>query len=357
MVHVTLPTIEAVGKALPAHYVSQDQLIEHLRGVWPNHRHARIAKLLEATEVEGRHVALLPSELMELAGSFGKQSQAYLRLATELSEKAVRAALDESGHRPEDIDFLFFVSITGIANPHVDVHLANRLGFRSDLKRVPSFGLGCGGGAAGLARVADYCVGYPKHVALLVSCELCSLTFQPNDRSITNTVATGLFGDGASAVVIRGETPSDTGAIRPRIIGTRAHLFPNTMHALGWDVIDSGFQFVLSSKIPELLRREVAPFVDAFLANAGLDRSRIAHWLIHPGGPRILDAIHEGLELPDGALDRSWNLLRSLGNLSSSSVLFLLADFMKSGAAQRGDYGILAAFGPGLFCKLVLLQW
>ncbi|MGH7865791.1 MAG: type III polyketide synthase, partial [Candidatus Binataceae bacterium] len=224
-----------------------------------------------------------------------------------------------------------------------------------DVKRTPMFGLGCAAGASALARAADYVRAYPGEIALVVSVELCSLTLQKDDLSIANIIASGLFGDGAAAAVVAGAKRQ--GVRGPRIIATRAILYPDTERVLGWDMVETGFKIVLASELPDLVRANIAGDVDGFLAQQGLARADIRHWIAHTGGPKVLRAMEQALALPEGALARSWRSLNTVGNLSSASVLFILAELLDESSAEQGDYGLVVGMGPGFTVELVLLKW
>ncbi|HET7824289.1 MAG TPA: 3-oxoacyl-[acyl-carrier-protein] synthase III C-terminal domain-containing protein [Anaeromyxobacter sp.] len=351
------PAILSVGRALPPHHVDRETLIAALSTYWAK-RHfnvARLADIHRAAQVGGRHLAL---PLAEYAGldSFGKCNDAFIRVGAELGEAAVRAGLAAAGLSPADVDHLWFVTVTGISTPSLDAKLANRLGLPARVKRTPIFGLGCMAGAAGVARASDLLRAYPGQVAVLLSVELCSLTLQRDDASITNVVATGLFGDGAAAVVMAGGARTN-GARVPRIEAVRSVLYPDTEWVMGWDVVDTGFKVVLSAKVPEVVESRIGSDVDAFLGEHGLRRGDVAHWIAHTGGPKVLEAFRRGLDLPEAAVARSWRSLRDIGNLSSASVLFVLGDLLESGEARPGDVGVLAAMGPGFSAELVLLRW
>ncbi len=350
------PHISGVGTALPENYVSQEELTGALRQLWMQRYGdvSRFDRLQGALGIQGRYLALPMRDYYPL-DSFAKGNDAWLRVAPELAEKASRTALERAGLEPRDIDHVFFVTVTGIATPTIDVALSNRLGMRRDLKRTPIFGLGCGAGAAGLARTADYVRGFSRETAMLVSVELCSLTLQRDDLSAANIIASGLFGDGAAAVVVSG---ADRGhGAMPRVLATRSILYPDTQRIIGWDVVDGGFKIVLSPHLTELVRKNIAQEVDDFLAASRLKRSDIAHWIGHTGGPKVLRVLEEQLQLPDDALARSWRSLKNTGNLSSASVLFMLEDILKSEDAKPGDYGVMIAMGPGFSVELVLFEW
>ena len=230
----------------------------------------------------------------------------------------------------------------------------NRMNLRSDIKRNPIFGLGCVAGAAGLARASDYVRAFPNECAVLVSVELCSLTWQRKDLSVANLISSGLFGDGSAAVIVAGSERSVTG---PQVLGTRSSFYRGTEEVMGWDISEEGFKVVLTPEVPDMVRKHLARDVDGVLADYGLDRSDIDTWIMHSGGPKVLEATAESLELADDALEVSWQTLRHVGNLSSVSVLLVLEEFMNRRRPAAGSYSILAAMGPGFCSELVLLRW
>ncbi|MFB6950787.1 type III polyketide synthase [Streptomyces niveus] len=314
-------------------------------------------RLHESVRVHSRHMALPLDDYVKIDG-FGAANDIFIEVAGDLGAEAVRGALRTAGLRPSDVDLLMFTSVTGVAAPSVDARLVGRLGLRPDVKRLPIFGLGCVAGAAGVARLHDYLRGWPDHVAVLLSVELCSLTFQRDDPSMANLVATGLFGDGAAAVVAVGEQPRAQAAPRgPTAVATRSRMYPDTGHVMGWSVTGSGFRVVLDSSVPDVVRRLLADDVRGFLAEHGLTPTDVTGWVAHPGGPKVLQAVGESLGLPDGALDVTWRSLAEVGNLSSSSVLHVLRDTLARQAPEPGSPGLMIAMGPGFCCELVLLRW
>lgn len=353
---MTTPRIQSVACELPDHRATQDQLVAALRAMWERDGHdvERLEAFHRSAKVEARHLAM-PLEAYLTASSFTERNEAWICTALDLGERAIRNALRQAGVEPEEVDHLFFVTVTGLATPSIDARLVNRLGLRSDVRRTPIFGLGCVAGAAGLARMADYLRAFPTHTAVLLSVELCSLTIQHADVSITNLIASGLFGDGAAAVVMRGaEVARSPG---PEVLASESVFYPDTEHVMGWQFVDSGFKVVLSPDVPRLVTENVRGNVERFLDGRGLDRSGIRHWIAHTGGPRVLEAFESELQLRDGELRRSWDSLRSVGNLSSASVLFVLSDLLGSGDAGGGEHGLLMAMGPGFCAELVLLRW
>lgn len=346
--------VAAVGASFPPHYYTQDELIEAFREYWGERHYNldRIERLHRNVLVGGRHLALTIAEYRELEG-LRSSNDAWIRVAVDVGESAVRSALGAAGLEPGDVDALYFVTVTGIATPSIDARLMNRLRLPSHVKRVPIFGLGCLAGAAGVARVADYLKGYPDQVAVLLSVELCSLTLQRQDLSIPNLIASGLFGDGAAAAVMVGANRPQPG---PRVVASRSVFYPDSERVMGWDVSERGFQVVLSAEVPDVVRRNLRGDVDRFLAEHGMTLSDVSVWVAHPGGPKVLEAMQESLELPRQALERTWQSLSAVGNLSSTSVLLVLKETM---AAQPppGSRGLMMALGPGFCSELVLLEW
>ncbi|HKI87274.1 MAG TPA: 3-oxoacyl-[acyl-carrier-protein] synthase III C-terminal domain-containing protein, partial [Thermoanaerobaculia bacterium] len=207
--------------------------------------------------------------------------------------------------------------------------------------------------AAGVARAADLLRGEPRSVAVLLSVELCSLTLQREDLSIANLVASGLFGDGAAAVVVGGDARPNKG---PAIRASESVLYSDSRGVMGWRFSEQGFELVLTAQVPDMVRAHLARDVDRFLSKHGLAREDIGRWIAHPGGPKVLDAIGEALELPPAALARSWESLAQVGNLSSASVLLILEQNLLE-PPPPGTLGLLFALGPGFCSELVLLEW
>jgi alkylresorcinol/alkylpyrone synthase len=353
--------ISSVGTAFPAHRIPQAEFTQRLRDYWgsklPEPR--LITRLHANCGVEFRNF-VLPLEAYPGLIGFKATNDVWIANAVELGQTCIGRALAPLGLTAADISAIFFASVTGIASPTVDARLINLMPFPASVKRTPIFGLGCVAGAAGIARASDYVRAFPDQIALLLSVELCSLTWQDNDQSIANLISCGLFGDGAAAVIVTGDQvalPASTLPPGPSILATRSTFYRNSEYVMGWDIGDTGFTIVLSPDVPKVVIQNLRGDVERFLAGHNLALADISSWIFHSGGPKVLEAVETSLELPKDALALSWKSLREVGNLSAASVLMVLADTLEHHRGASGSYSILAAMGPGFCLELVLLQW
>jgi alkylresorcinol/alkylpyrone synthase len=347
--------IASAASAFPKHYYSQKFLLEKLQEYWGSRlkNPLTLARLHRNVTVEGRYLAM-PAEDYHKLTTWGQANDIWIKVAQELGEQALCRALHHAGLAPEQLGALFFTSVTGISSPSIDALLINRMGLPRKIRRVPIFGLGCVAGAAGISRAADYVKAYPSQAAALVSVELCSLTLQRDDLSVANLISSGLFADGSAAVIVTGDDLDATG---PEILATRSVFYPDTEPMMGWNVSEKGFKITLSPEVPTLIRENLGHDVDEFLADHGYRRGDLNSWVLHTGGPKVLEATADALDLRDGQLDPSWACLRRVGNLSSASVLVVLEDVMRNRRPEPGTLGLLAAMGPGFCSELLLLRW
>ena len=357
----------AVG-VLPEHTYPQHEVTEAFLDVIlrPEHRQqvepALVRRIHRNAGVEQRHLAL-PLEEYGSLEDFGAANDAFIAHGTDLGARAVSDALKAVGLTPEDVDVVVAATVTGIAVPTLEARIAARLGMRPDVRRVPLVGLGCVAGAAGTARLHDYLLGHPDHVGVLLCVELCSLTVQRDDTSMPNVVAAGLFGDGAAAVVAAGADRADElaaaappGGSRPDVLASASRLYPDSERTMGWDVGPGGLRVVLDAAVPAVVERYLGEDVDRFLGQHGLVRGDVEWYVSHPGGPKVLEAVQAALGLDRSALEVTWRSLAQVGNLSSASVLHVLADTLRDRPPRPGSYGLMVAMGPGFCSELVLLQ-
>jgi alkylresorcinol/alkylpyrone synthase len=354
-----MPVIVSATTGFPEYYYPQSTLLAAAQEEW-KHRRASILKPLEQfytnVKVNGRYLSW-PLERYKEPSTFEERNNAYIDTSLALGERTICTLLDQLQMSPQEIDQLTVISTTGIAVPSLDARLMNRIPFSRGMKRLPLFGLGCVGGAAGIARTADYLRGHPDEAVILFAVELCSLTLQRDDLSMANLVASGLFGDGAAAVLMVGDNHPRVTPDLPRVIDSQSQFFPETEHIMGWDVTNSGFKVLLSADIAGLAQSEVRPSMEDFLRRHDLTITDIDHWLVHPGGPRVIQALADGLGLPNEALALSWETLAEVGNVSSASVLLILDKTMRRLQPKPGEWGVLMAMGPAFCAELVLLRW
>ncbi|GAA0971326.1 Alpha-pyrone synthesis polyketide synthase-like Pks11 [Nocardioides aquaticus] len=343
--------------ALPEHRYPQDEITQAFSEVIAQGRlDERVLRRFHANAgVEHRHLAM-PLERYGTLDGFTEANDTFIAEAVRLGARAVEDALKDAGLTPSDVDLVISATVTGLAVPSLDARIAAVTGMRPDVRRMPLVGLGCVAGAAGVARLHDYLLGHPDHVAVLVAVELCSLTVQRDDTSVPNLVASGLFGDGASAVVAAGSQRTTPDASPVRVLDSRSRLYPGTERTMGFDVTGGGLRIVLDAEVPALVERHLRGDVDGFLADHGLTRDDIGFWVCHPGGPKVIEALQAALEVPREALQLTWDSLARVGNLSSASVLHVLEDTLRDRPPVPGSLGVLMAMGPGFCSELVLLR-
>jgi alkylresorcinol/alkylpyrone synthase len=347
--------ISGVATAFPKYCFTQREVAEALKTQWddkiPNP--GVLSRMMSSVGVDRRHF-VLPLDGYLPMDTWGKANNEWIQAAEELAERALLKAVESAELTLENIGAIFFVSVTGIASPSIEARLMNRIKLPLNVKRIPIFGLGCVAGAAGIARAADYVRAFPDQAAALISVELCSLTWQRDDLSIANLISSALFGDGAAAVIVAGANLKTGG---PQVLASCSSFYPNTEDVMGWDISEKGFRIVLAPSVPDMVFQHLANDVARFLASNSLTKSDIHSWIMHTGGPKVLAATAEALQLQEGALDASWAALRNVGNLSSASVLVVLETFVRERRPPAGSYSILAAMGPGFCAELVLLRW
>ncbi|ASS74340.1 type III polyketide synthase [Tumebacillus algifaecis] len=353
-----MPVLAAVGTAVPPYLIAQADSQEFARNLFAEAFKDidRLLAVFESAQVEQRHFCT-PLEWFATSPTWEEKNRLYLEHAVRLSKEAVENCLQQVGIGPQDVDSILFVSSTGVATPSIDAHLFNALGLRSDIKRLPLWGLGCAGGAAGLARGCDLAMADPDSLVLVVALELCGLTFVNGDRSKSNLIATSLFADGAAAVLICGDEAAAKKGIRgPQLLAARSTIWPETLDVMGWDVQTAGLKVIFSKDIPTIVATKIRPVTEAFLGEQNLTRADLSHYIAHPGGTKVLNAYEEALALPADALRHARDILRTHGNMSSCTVLFVLARELND-PHHAGDYGLLFALGPGFSSEQVLLRW
>lgn len=347
-----MPKIAAVGCALPPYKLTQLQVREFVQMHFSDSQ-LPIEKLLDIfanAEIEERYFSV-PMEWYREEKDLEQKNQIYIDSCNALGVESATRCLAGAGVTPREVDYIIFVSTTGLATPSIDARLINLLGMRSDIRRTPIWGLGCAGGAAGISQAYHYLLGHPAERVLLVAVELCGLTFQQNDFSRSNFVATALFGEGAAAVLLTGDKVDSSGV---QILDTASTFWPDSLDVMGWNLMNSGLQVVFSQSIPHIVESRARENIEAFLRSHRLTLSDISHFILHPGGAKVIDAYAAALQKDNGALQICRDVLRRYGNMSSVSVLFVLEEFLRAYPQGSGQYGIISALGPG-FCSENLL--
>lgn len=356
------PVVESVGTALPEHRLPQDRLVQLARSVLPEDApdRERMLGVVESTGIRERSLALPVPWYLEPHGH-AERNRAFVEVGLELVERATLQALDRAGHRPGDVGAVVQVSTTGLATPSLEARLANRIDLPPDVRRVPVWGLGCAGGVAGLNRACELARPDPGRPVVLVCLELCSLQFQL-DRLLPDeqragldkkaTIAAMLFGDGCAAAVVT----ADGTRKGPRHVAGTSHLFPDTEGLMGWDVEDDVLDVVLSPRIPAFAARALGPVVHRFLDEQLGPGRRPDHWVLHPGGTKVMEGYAKALGLGDDELALARQTLADHGNMSSPTVLFALERALARGAPGPGETALLAALGPGFAAELCLLE-
>ena len=344
------PKVISVATALPRHQVGQEEAKRFARKMFSRRDgdFERLLPIFDNVNVDSRYFCV-PVEWFEQDHTFPEKNALYVEHALDLSEKAARRALDRVGAEPEDVGAIFFVSTTGISTPSLDSKLIFRLGLSEHTRRVPIWGLGCSAGAAGIARASEQARLYPEKLVLLVAVELSGLTFQRGDRTKSNLISTSLFADGAAAVLLGGTTG-------PEVLGGYSTTWPDTEDVMGWDLVEKGLKVQLSKSVPTIVREKFRDNLEEACNSLGLDFDEIKHFVLHPGGSKVLDAFEEALGLEAGGLTASRDVLRDCGNMSSVTVLFILERFLESRDFAKDDLGVLSAMGPGFSAEHVFFR-
>lgn len=359
-----MPYMLSVGTGVPVNEISQEDAMEFARHLFSKSANniERLLKVFHNGEIEKRHIAR-SIEWYQEEHSFSEKNDVFIESAVDLCIKAIDNCLTstilQTQVEYDEIDAMIMVCTTGLATPSLDARIMNALPFSRHMKRIPIWGLGCAGGAAGLSRAYEYCRAFPSAKVLVVAVELCSLTFQKADLSKSNLIGTSLFADGAAAVLVAGPETDCVKANRrplPKVIDTKATLMSDSLDVMGWDVKNEGLFVVFSKSIPSIVETWLKPNVSEFLEEHQMTIGDIEHFIAHPGGKKVIMAYEKALHLPEGKTKESLNVLRNFGNMSSASVLFVLEQFLRKDISS-GEYGMITALGPGFSSELLLVRW
>jgi alkylresorcinol/alkylpyrone synthase len=341
--------ILAVATAVPQFVLGQSEVMRRIDlALGPQSREiVRLLPMFGNTGIERRY-SCVPIEWYEELHEWPERNQVYLDSALDLIESATRRALERARRRPEEIEAVVVVSTTGIATPSLDALLMERMNLRRTVKRLPIFGLGCAGGAIGLARAGALAHAHPGALVLFLVVELCALCFRRDDFSKSNIVATALFGDGAAAALI--SSPGEG----PRIVAGGEYTWPESLDVMGWEVTREGLKAIFSRDIPELVTTKLHDVAVEFLASQALTLQDIDSFVCHPGGAKVLDALEFAFELEPGALCAAREVLREFGNMSAATVMFVLERTIAD--SKPWKRALVSALGPGFTAGFTLLE-
>lgn len=348
-----MPFISAVASSPAPYRYSQEQIASAFRDRWKEviYNPDRLIKFHQNSGIEYRHLAF-PLDFYERLSGFESRNEAYLEVALDLSKKTIAKILSNTDMCPDSISMVSSATVTGLAIPSLEARLIPLLGFSKSVKRLPIFGLGCLAGVAGINRMYDYLLGHPQEAVLFFTVELCSLTWQANDASLANLVASGLFADGCAAVLIVGDKHQLAQRSPLKINRVHSYFIPGTERAMGFDILDSGFKVVLSPEVPSIVREALPEIIAEEKSYIGRD---FDFYVTHPGGPKLLEAFEEVTE-KQGSFNHSWECLRSFGNMSSASVLFILQQTLEKAHLSKHDLGLMSAFGPAFCAETTILE-
>jgi len=342
--------LSSVATALPPHSVDAAEAKRHLDRYLGPATSARYCKMVDGSRIQ-RRFTIAPAEELFALKTLQQRNDLYISHARVLGSRVAKDAIRDAKIETSSVKAVISVSCTGYMMPSLDAQLIDELGVPPHVRRIPITELGCsaGVGAVGLAaeRLAS-----SKGSALVLSVELSSPGVQIAEPSTTDMVANLLFGDAAASVLLSTERPGSG----PEVLASQSTLWQESVDQLGMHLTDTGFRLVLSPRLPRLVRDRLRPTVTEFLSAHGTSLADVRFWIIHPGGPKILEAVAESLELSDRATRPTWDVWERYGNLSSATVFFILRRLQETSPPTAGDLGMMIALGPGITCEMVLLR-
>jgi len=344
--------LHALATAVPPHALPQDLVATKAQTILgPRYpQFERLFRTFRSSGVETRYSAA-PLEWFEDTQGWTERNALYLQAATALFVTVAQDALAEAGWRADEVDAVVTVSSTGVATPTLEALGFREMGFRTDIERVPVFGLGCAGGVSGLSIARTHAAARPGAKVLLVVVELCTLSFRTDRLQKADIIATVLFGDGAAAVCLSSDPAG--GELQVTLGPGRQRIWDGTLGIMGWSVDETGLGVVFDQSIPDFVSEHLAGAVDEALAASGLERGDVDRFVCHPGGAKVVAAIEEALSLPAGLLDAERETLRCYGNMSAPTVLFVLKAVLAGGARGRM---MACALGPGFTAAFIPVQ-
>lgn len=354
----------SVGKAIPTFELEQNKVKDLVKELfsYSDREINRLLPVFDHSAIKNRQFVVDQEWFME-EHSFKERNDLYhsnaIYYALQAMDNCLKGANLKESIAYEDVDLLVFVSSTGVSTPSIDTYLMNERPFRPEVERMPLWGLGCAGGAIGLSRVFNWLKANPSKTALLVNCEICSLTFQKSDQKKSNLIGTALFGDGISSVLLLGEQSRFRDLLTkpaPQIKSYSSYTKKNSTDIMGWKIINSGFEVVFSKSIPALVKTIWKEHMEHFLKTEGLTMNEINGIIAHPGGKKVLEAMMEVFEITESKLEHSYQILENHGNMSSATVQYVLQKWLEA-ELEIGTNALLTALGPGFSSEILLVEW
>jgi alkylresorcinol/alkylpyrone synthase len=350
---MAFPKLVALATATPAHVLEQDAAAALAAEAFAGKgfRTPDLLSIFRNTGIRTRR-GVKPIEWYAQPHDWPERNAIYLENAEALYVEVASAVLAKAGLAADEVGQLVTVSSSGIATPSLEARVARRMGFRPDARRTPVFGLGCGGGVAGLGLAQRLARADPERPVLIVTVELSTLACRMDAPSKENIVSTALFADGAAAAVVSAR-PEAHG--RP-MTAVGEYLWPDTLDVMGWRVDPVGFGVILSARVPQFVATNLPVAADSFLREAGLRPEAVARYVCHPGGAKVVPAIEQALGLADGSLDVERQVLAEFGNMSAPTALFILERVLDGASATPSDGPlVVSAMGPGFTAHFVAL--
>ncbi len=346
--------IKTVAKALPAHSRTTEEILPYIE-TWLQGQEERfqrkVLKIFRHAAVDRRY-SIIDAEEMFLTQGFEARNNLYVKGVLDLSETALRNALDKAQWQAQDLDYIITVSCTGIMIPSVDAFLINNLNMRQDIVRLPVTEMGCAAGVSGIIYAKNFLRSNPGKRAAVIAVESPMATFQQGDFSMVNIVSAAIFGDGAACVLLSSHEDDDG----PVVVSEEMYHFYNAQHMMGFALKDSGLHMILDQSVPATIAEHFPNIIHPFLAKANTTIEEINHLIFHPGGKKIVQTVEELFGELGKNIDDTKEVLRLYGNMSSATVLYVLERFMDRDI-PKGDKGLMLSFGPGFSAQRVLLEW
>lgn len=341
---MVLPRINAVATAVPAHRFTQEDILKLAR-----YTDAARLGFFGHSDIEGRHLYLDPATF-DGRETVDELNDRFCRGALEIGEAAARRALAEAGWEPGTLDFIATTTCTGRMTPSLDAHLVARLGCRREIQRVHVGDTGCASAMVALQQAWNHLQAFPDHRALVLAVEICSAAYYDDNR-LESAVAHAIFADGAGALALSARGGG------PGIAAHRTLFRPEHLDAMGFEYPGGRPRVVLSKDVRRIGAAMMGEMAAALMRVQGLKREDIQYWVLHSAGRHVIDRAVGVLGLDEGQVAATRQVLRQYGNMSSATILFVLAETLRAAQPVPGEWGLMIGLGPGFAAEGALLSW